>query len=112
MVITNSELPVTIAVGPMVDGEECQSFTVNVSLISNSLLKDANGAGDSFVGGFLAKLCKIHEDENVSNHLIFSSDQLIQCTQAGNLIASEVIQKYGCDFPSVAHLKARIEATL
>jgi sugar/nucleoside kinase (ribokinase family) len=61
MVITNSEKAVIIAVGAHLQTEE-YAFTVPVTPIEAKLLLDSNGAGDSFVGGFLAKLCQIYQD--------------------------------------------------
>ena len=58
MVITNSDRPVTIAVGGHKDVEE-YSFSVSVASITSNKLLDSNGAGDTFVGGFLARLCQI-----------------------------------------------------
>jgi len=46
---------------------------------------DTNGAGDSFVGGFLSR---------------FVLDKpLEECIAAGNYCASEVIKRSGCSFP-------------
>jgi sugar/nucleoside kinase (ribokinase family) len=59
MIVTNSERPVTVAVGPWKGNTEASAFAINVKSVDKALLKDSNGAGDSFVGGFLALLCKI-----------------------------------------------------
>ena len=48
-------------------------------------LVDTNGAGDSFVGGFLAKL-SIGAD-------------LKTCVEAGNYAARQIIQVSGCKVP-------------
>jgi len=59
-----------------------------VPLLSKDLLVDTNGAGDAFVGGFLAKLaagCGIKE-----------------CVEAGNYAARQIIQVSGCKIPSGA----------
>merc|ERR1712228_957961 len=46
---------------------------------------DTNGAGDAFVGGFLAALSK--------------GKDVAACCKAGNHSASIVIQRSGCTFP-------------
>ena len=57
MVITNSEKPVVVSIwDPSQD--YCYTFFVKVQTILTNLL-DSNAAGDSFVGGFLAKICYI-----------------------------------------------------
>lgn len=58
MIITNSEQPVTVAVGAHGD-IPAYTFTVAVDPIPEELLLDSNGAGDTFVGGFLAKICQM-----------------------------------------------------
>ncbi|OMJ90609.1 hypothetical protein SteCoe_7008 [Stentor coeruleus] len=59
----------------------------NVPLIPSEKVLDLNGAGDSFVGGFLCELIKGGSYE--------------RCVAAGNYLASEVIQLSGCSFPAV-----------
>jgi adenosine kinase len=46
---------VIIAIG-QTDNKEAEVHTVEVPKISKDLLVDTNGAGDSFVGGFMAAL--------------------------------------------------------
>ena len=58
MVITDSYKPVVVAVGAFQD-QEGYTFTVNVKPVERDKLLDTNAAGDSFVGGFLAKLCML-----------------------------------------------------
>jgi adenosine kinase len=48
-------------------------------------LVDTNGAGDAFVGGYLAKLV---EGQDVA-----------ECVRAGNYAANVIIQRSGCTFP-------------
>lgn len=56
MVITNSDKPVTVGVSAV--GQDAgYVFNVEVVPVSSEKLLDSNGAGDSFVGGFLAKMC-------------------------------------------------------
>ena len=56
VVITNGEEEVTVGVGAQ-KGSQPYTFRVKVDAVPTELLKDTNGAGDSFAGGFLAKLC-------------------------------------------------------
>jgi len=49
-------------------------------------LIDTNGAGDAFVGGFLAKWSMAGEVED--------------CCKAGNYAANVIIQRNGCTFPT------------
>ena len=54
-IITVGCEPVIIAIG-QTDNKEAVVHTVEVPKISKDLLVDTNGAGDSFVGGFMAAL--------------------------------------------------------
>jgi adenosine kinase len=54
-IITVGSLPVIIAIGQP-DSKEAEVHTVEVPKIDKDLLVDTNGAGDSFVGGFMAAL--------------------------------------------------------
>jgi hypothetical protein len=44
-------------------------------------------------------------------HSILSSEEAVLCVKAGNLIASGVVQRYGCQFPDVAFIKDQINQT-
>lgn len=56
-----------------------------VEELPKNLLVDTNGAGDAFVGGFLAQLVR---------------DQPIEeCVRAGHFAARTIIQRSGCTFP-------------
>lgn len=75
VVITNSDHPVTVAVqhfsstisqGPDVEDNIAYNFTVKVGHVDKDLVVDSNGAGDSFVGGFIGKLCLIQESRKSS----------------------------------------------
>ena len=48
-------------------------------------LVDTNGAGDAYVGGFLAQLVR--------------GKELTECIRAGNYAASVVIQRSGATYP-------------
>ena len=54
-------------------------------LLSKELLVDTNGAGDAFVGGFLAYLSK--------------GADIAACCAAGNFAARSIIQVSGCKIP-------------
>lgn len=56
-----------------------------VPLIDSSKIVDLNGAGDSFVGGFLSQYAQ--------------DKDLATCIAAGNYLAGEVIQRSGASFP-------------
>jgi adenosine kinase len=56
-----------------------------VDPLSKELLVDTNGAGDAFVGGFLAQLAK--------------EQPLAECVRAGHFASRVVIQRSGCSFP-------------
>ena len=58
----------------------------DVPLLPKDKLVDTNGAGDAFVGGFLAFLAK--------------GADLAACVSAGNYAARQIIQVSGCKIPS------------
>lgn len=58
-----------------------------VELLPKELLVDTNGAGDSFVGGFLAQFVQ--------------GKEMSECVRAGHWAARVVIQRSGCTFPDV-----------
>lgn len=58
---------------------------VEVPAIDPAKIIDTNGAGDSFVGGFLAGLA--------------AEQSIERCCQAGNYAAGVIIQHDGCTFP-------------
>merc|ERR550537_818659 len=61
-----------------------------VALPKESLV-DTNGAGDAYVGGFLAALSK--------------GLDMAQCTRAGAYAASVIVQHSGCTFPAAPDYK-------
>jgi len=67
-------------------GGELHKFDVPV--LPKEKLVDTNGAGDAFVGGFLAFLAK--------------GETLARCVEAGNYAARQIIQVSGCKIPSYA----------
>jgi adenosine kinase len=56
-----------------------------VERLPKELLVDTNGAGDSFVGGFLAQLAR--------------GKSIAECVRGGNFAARVIIQNSGCTFP-------------
>lgn len=56
-----------------------------VEPLAKELLVDTNGAGDAFVGGFLAQLVQ--------------EKPLAECVRAGHFAARTIIQRSGCTFP-------------
>ena len=57
MVITNGCKPVTVSVSSF-NGKGAYVFNVDVARLSQEKVIDTNAAGDSFVGGFLAKIAE------------------------------------------------------
>ena len=57
----------------------------DVEKLPKELLVDTNGAGDAFVGGFLAQLVQKKSVE--------------ECVRAGHYAARTIIQRSGCTFP-------------
>ena len=86
-VITNSAKPVVLC---YVNSEgKLVNLHIPVPHIASDKLKDSNAAGDSFVGGFLAKLCMIIESGKSNK---FDDIELTAAVQAGNEIAGKVVQ--------------------
>uniref|UniRef100_A0A915MDM2 Adenosine kinase n=1 Tax=Meloidogyne javanica TaxID=6303 RepID=A0A915MDM2_MELJA len=79
VVITRGENSVFVAIG----SGEFQTFPVDT--IERNLIKDTNGAGDAFSGGFLAALA--------------NGRPLEKCVKSGNFAARTIIQNVGCTFP-------------
>ena len=53
-------------------------------------VKDTTGAGDSFWGGFLYKLCQLSKPINQISHI-----EAIECAEFGNAAASICVEDYG-----------------
>jgi len=79
VVFTQGKDPTLVACGGVISA-------FPVPELPKEMLVDTNGAGDSFVGGFLAKLA-------------LGSD-LATCVAAGNYAARQIIQVSGCKIPS------------
>ncbi|CAL8106560.1 unnamed protein product [Orchesella dallaii] len=78
VVFTQGDGPVIVA-----QGSDVQQFPVQA--LSDEKIKDTNGAGDAFVGGFLAQYLRQKPIE--------------ECVKCGIWTATEVIQQSGCTFP-------------
>ncbi|KAH3862597.1 hypothetical protein DPMN_025566 [Dreissena polymorpha] len=78
VVITQGHLPVIVS-----HGGKVQEFPV-IKIMAEDIV-DTNGAGDAFVGGFLAQLIQ--------------GKPLEECVRCGNYAANIVIQRSGCTVP-------------
>merc|ERR1712224_771257 len=78
VVITNGADATVVAV----NGEVTEYPVIT---LSKEQLVDTNGAGDSYVGGFLAGLCM--------------GKPIAECCRAGAYAASVIVQQSGCQFP-------------
>jgi len=79
VVITQGSEPTVVCVNGL-----CTKYSIIV--LPKEKLVDTNGAGDSYVGGFLAGLVKGLSME--------------QCCKAGAYAASIIVQQSGCTFPA------------
>ena len=105
MIITDSADPVTlVAVSPKGDVMRLQ---VPIDPIKNFSLLDSNGAGDSWVGGFLAHL-SASEMSDCPDVFELGEDFMKQAIKAGNFMAGQVVQRSGCSFPAVDELRELI----
>lgn len=72
-------------------GHQYKTYSFKTDKIDK--IVDANGAGDSFVGGFLSQLA-IDQTQGRS----INEHSLREMVQAGHYIASKVILSFGCSF--------------
>ena len=82
-IITQGKDPILIAVAG--EGQEASVRELAVPLIEKELVVDTNGAGDSFVGGFLSQ--------------VVQGKDLDTAIKAGIWLSGQVIQRNGCTFP-------------
>lgn len=68
------------------EGGEPKVETFPVPAVPKSEIVDTNGAGDAFVGGFLAQLAK--------------GLPVSECVRAGHYAAGVIIRRSGCTFPA------------
>lgn len=82
-------------------------------VIAKSDIVDQNGAGDAFVGGFLAQVTAINRQHSDTHtvvavpHTVFglsllqlvSGKKLAQCVGGGQAAARVILKQSGCAFP-------------
>lgn len=86
VVITQSEKPVLVARS---DSNTVQQFPV--TQLKEEQIKDTNGAGDAFTGGFLA--------------MYIQDKPLEVCMKCAIYCATECIQVHGCTLPKTMNFK-------
>ena len=59
---------------------------IPITKLPQDQIVDTNGAGDAFVGGFLAQLAR--------------KQPLAECVKCGIWAATEIIKRSGCTFPA------------
>ena len=70
---------------PIIVIENGQANQYPVTTLADDKIIDTNGAGDAFVGGFLAQLAR--------------GKSIKECVQCGIWAATEIIQQSGCTCP-------------
>lgn len=83
-IITQGKEPIIVATQR---GEETIAEEYQVPALAREQVIDTNGAGDSFVGGFLSQ--------------IVQGKDIPTAVRAGIYLSSQVIQRDGCTFPEV-----------
>lgn len=87
VVFTQGADATVVATGPGADGAaEAKVETFSVPPVPKEEIVDTNGAGDAFVGGFLAQLAK--------------GLPVAECVRAGHYAAGVIIRRSGCTFPA------------
>jgi adenosine kinase len=84
-IVTQGGEPVILATS-VLGSDEVTLREIAVPALTKDQLIDTNGAGDSFVGGFLAQLA---QDKDIDT-----------CIKCGTYLSSQVIQRSGCTFPA------------
>lgn len=82
-IITQGKDPILVSINQ--EGQELVQKEYPIPLIAKDLIIDTNGAGDSFVGGFMSQ--------------IVQGQDLETAIRAGMWLSGQVIQQYGCTFP-------------
>jgi adenosine kinase len=83
-VVTQGPLPVIVATA-MPGEEEVKVEEYPVEALSKDEIVDTNGAGDAFVGGFLA--------------MLYQGRPVEECVKGGIYLSREVVTRSGCTFP-------------
>ena len=90
-IITYGAKPVIVAINtPGSADVEINEYPVQA--LEKEQIVDTNGAGDAFVGGFLAQL---YQDKDIKT-----------CVEAGIYLSREVVQRSGCTFPEKMEFQA------
>ncbi|XP_069123805.1 uncharacterized protein [Argopecten irradians] len=76
---------ITQGADPIIVAKDGEVTEYPVIPIKSEDIVDTNGAGDAFVGGYLAQLVK--------------GESVAKCVKCGNYAANVVIQQSGCTFP-------------
>jgi adenosine kinase len=82
-IITQGRDPILVAISKK--GEDSTQHEFPIPAIEKDLIVDTNGAGDSFVGGFMSQ--------------IVQGKDLATAINAGIWLSGQVIQRNGCTFP-------------
>lgn len=92
-IITQGAEPVTIAISH--NGGEATVEFVEVPKIAKEMIVDTNGAGDAFVGAFLAHMA---QDKCKSLEADALLKDVIECVHEGIKMSGHVVQRLGCTF--------------
>jgi adenosine kinase len=87
VVITQGSQPTVVATHEGVS-------TFDVPPVPATEIVDTNGAGDAFVGGYLAQLAQ--------------GNTIEKCVHVGNLAAGEIIKQSGCQFNDLPSFKSQL----
>ena len=82
-IITQGKDPILVAIAK--EGDDTVQREFPIPAIAKDLIVDTNGAGDSFVGGFLSQ--------------VVQGKDLETAIKAGIWLSGQVIQQNGCTFP-------------
>ena len=83
-IVTNGAKPVIVAINTP-GSEDVELTEYPVAELAKDQIVDTNGAGDAFVGGFMAQL--------------YQGKDIKSCVNAGIYLSREVVQRSGCTFP-------------
>jgi len=83
-IVTNGAEPVIVAINTP-GSEDVEVTEYPIDALAKDQIVDTNGAGDAFVGGFMAQL--------------YQGKDLAACVKAGIYLSREVVQRSGCTFP-------------
>ena len=102
LVITDGSRPTTIVLRTHKNNDSeidvLEKFIVQVDSLPSECIVDTTGAGNAFVGGFLAHLLKL-SNESCANDVALDKDFLEDACRVGHALARHVIQELGVHFP-------------